>query len=251
MRLRLEFDAIDENKDGRVDREEMNNYLAAQGIDEDHRIQIIDELFEKADLDGNNRIDLDEFSALYIDTKNQLIEREREIKENILSNHMKLKEAQQQLAAAKRTHGSYVTGPVGILHINVIRAENLMNVNSSHVICYQGNKQGQTNAGRGTAPTYGDAAISFEVDDDQTPLVVTVLDIDRGLPVLESQVSFDDIKSGIVPENKEIWLSMRENDPSAPRLRIKLSYSQNEVLKWNAEVEMLQNDLKNDAGILQ
>ena len=57
------------------------------------------------------------------------------------------------------------------------------------------------------------------------PLVVTVLDIDRGLPVLESQVSFDDIKSGIVPENKEIWLSMRENDPSAPRLRIKLSYS--------------------------
>ena len=94
MRLRLEFDAIDENKDGRVDREEMNNYLADQGIDEDHRIQIIDELFEKADLDGNNRIDLDEFSALYIDTKNQLIEREKEIKENILSNHMKLKEAQ-------------------------------------------------------------------------------------------------------------------------------------------------------------
>lgn len=44
---------------------------------------------------------------------------------------------------------------------------------------------------------------------------------------------------------------MRENDPSAARLRIKLSYVQNEVLKWNAEVEMLQNDLKNDAGILQ
>ena len=69
-RLRMEFEAIDENKDGRVDRDEMNNYLAQQGIDEDHRIQIIDELFEKADLDGNNRIDLDEFSALYIDTKN-------------------------------------------------------------------------------------------------------------------------------------------------------------------------------------
>lgn len=44
---------------------------------------------------------------------------------------------------------------------------------------------------------------------------------------------------------------MRENDQSAARLRIKLSYVQNDVLKWNAEVEMLQNDLKNDAGILQ
>lgn len=89
----MEFDAIDENKDGRVDREEMNNYLAGLGIDEDHRIQIIDELFEKADLDGNNRIELGEFSALYIDTKNQLVEREVEIKANILSNHQKLKVA--------------------------------------------------------------------------------------------------------------------------------------------------------------
>lgn len=78
---------IDENKDGRVDREEMNAYLAKQGVDEDHRIQIIDELFDKADLDGNNRIDLDEFSELYVDTKNQLIEREVQLKENILQNH--------------------------------------------------------------------------------------------------------------------------------------------------------------------
>ena len=28
LRLRMEFDAIDENKDGRVDRDEMDHYLA-------------------------------------------------------------------------------------------------------------------------------------------------------------------------------------------------------------------------------
>ena len=44
---------------------------------------------------------------------------------------------------------------------------------------------------------------------------------------------------------------MREGDPTAPKLRMKLTYEQNEVLKWNAEVTMLHDEIKNDAGILQ
>lgn len=44
---------------------------------------------------------------------------------------------------------------------------------------------------------------------------------------------------------------MNEKDPAAPKLRLKLSYTQNEVLKWDAEVQMLQSEIKNDAGILQ
>ena len=55
-----------------------------------------------------------------------------------------------------------------------------------------------------------DSEIRFEVDDDQTPLIVQVLDIDRGLAVLETQVNFDDIKAGIVPQNSEFWLNVRE-----------------------------------------
>jgi hypothetical protein len=139
---------------------------------------------------------------------------------------------------------------MGVLHISVIRAENLINVNNSHVICYQGNKHGQTRPARGQTPTYADSELSFEVDDDQIPLVVQVLDIDRGMPVLETQVSFDDIKAEIVPQNKEFWLNVRENDPSAAKLRIKISYVQNEVLKWDTEVNMLVGEIKNDAGIL-
>jgi len=72
----------------------MDRYLANQGIDEEHRSQIVDELFEKCDQDGNNRIELDEFTALYVQTKNQLIEREQEIKSNIVANNNKLKQAQ-------------------------------------------------------------------------------------------------------------------------------------------------------------
>ena len=72
----------------------MDRYLANQGIDEEHRSQIVDELFEKCDQDGNNRIELDEFTALYVQTKNQLIEREQEIKSNIVTNNNKLKQAQ-------------------------------------------------------------------------------------------------------------------------------------------------------------
>ena len=72
----------------------MDRYLANQGIDEEHRSQIVDELFEKCDQDGNNRIELDEFTALYVQTKNQLVEREQEIKSNIVANNNKLKQAQ-------------------------------------------------------------------------------------------------------------------------------------------------------------
>ena len=43
---------------------------------------------------------------------------------------------------------------------------------------------------------------------------------------------------------------MKDNDPSAPKLRLKISYVQNEKLKWYTEVNMLIAEIKNDAGIL-
>ena len=69
-RLRQEFNAIDANGDGKVDRDEMDNFLERQGIDDEHRSQIVEELFEKLDNDANGRIDLDEFSQQYVMTKN-------------------------------------------------------------------------------------------------------------------------------------------------------------------------------------
>ena len=94
QRLAKEFGVIDTNGDGRVDRHEMDTFLNRQGIDDEHRQQIVDELFDKLDQDQNGRIELNEFSAQYVSTKNQLIEREQEIKSNILTNNAKLKEAQ-------------------------------------------------------------------------------------------------------------------------------------------------------------
>ena len=170
--LTQQFAVMDRDGDGRVDRDEMDNYLAGQGVDEEHRSQIVDELFEKCDKDGDQRIELAEFSGLYVSTKNQLVEREEEIKKNIVMNNQKLKQAREELEKAKRVHGNYIQGPMGVLHISIIRAENLDGVNNSHVICYQGNKHGQTRPAKGSAPTYADSELSFEVDDDQTPLVI-------------------------------------------------------------------------------
>ena len=102
---------------------------------------------------------------------------------------------------------------MGVLSISVIRAENLNGVNNSHVICYQGNKHGQTRPAKGFSPAYGDSELSFEVDDDQSPLVVQILDIDRGMSVLETSVSFDDIKAEIIPQNEEFWLNTTDGNP--------------------------------------
>ena len=64
-------------------------------------------------------------------------------------------------------------------------------------------------------------------------------------------MSFEDIKAEIVPQNEEFWLNVREGDPTAAKLRLKITYVQNEVLKWDAEVQSLRLEIKNDAGILQ
>jgi|LakMenE18May11ns_1017448.scaffolds.fasta_scaffold9849821_2 Ca2+-binding EF-hand superfamily protein len=69
-KLRQEFKMVDKNGDGRVDRNEMNNFLRNRGVDDDHRAQILEELFSKCDEDSNGRIEIDEFVSFYVDTKN-------------------------------------------------------------------------------------------------------------------------------------------------------------------------------------
>ena len=44
---------------------------------------------------------------------------------------------------------------------------------------------------------------------------------------------------------------MREGDPNSAKLRLVLSYDQNEVFRLDGEVQILQNEIENDAGILQ
>jgi Ca2+-binding EF-hand superfamily protein len=48
-KLYTEFRQIDLNGNGYVDKNEMMMFLAQKGIDEDHRGQIVDELFSKCD----------------------------------------------------------------------------------------------------------------------------------------------------------------------------------------------------------
>lgn len=74
-------------------------------------------------------------------------------------------------------------------------------------------------------------------------------DIDNGLSMIETNVTFEDLKAELVPK-EEFWINTNEGDPSSSKLRLKINYEQNEVLKWDAEVDMLTSDIKNEAGIL-
>ena len=79
----------------------MNNFLASKGIDEDHRMQIIDVVFSACDLDGNGFIELDEFIGHFITTKNQLVARENDLTASIRMANMRLKEAKENLQRAQ------------------------------------------------------------------------------------------------------------------------------------------------------
>jgi len=71
-KLKLEFMSIDIDGNNKVDKHEMNAFLAEKGIAEEHRKEIVDELFSKCDQDNNGSIDIDEFVDEYIKTKEQL-----------------------------------------------------------------------------------------------------------------------------------------------------------------------------------
>lgn len=47
----------------------MLRFLAKNGVDEEHRVQIVEELFAKCDKDGNGTVDIEEFVEEYIFTK--------------------------------------------------------------------------------------------------------------------------------------------------------------------------------------
>lgn len=68
----------------------MSEFLARKGVDEEHRGQIVEELFSKCDIDGNGCIDIQEFTGQYADTMDQLMDRQAELKAQIMDCHKSL-----------------------------------------------------------------------------------------------------------------------------------------------------------------
>lgn len=89
-KISAEFAAIDYDRDGMLSRDEMLTFLAKRNVDEEHRIQIVDELFDKCDKDGNGFVDIREFTDEYLSTKLQLQERESELTQRILDLNQKI-----------------------------------------------------------------------------------------------------------------------------------------------------------------
>lgn len=88
-KIRAEFASMDSKGGGMVQRDDMLNFLAKRNVDEEHRIQIVDELFDKCE-DFNGFVDLDEFTNEYLSTKIQLQEREYELTQRILDLNSKI-----------------------------------------------------------------------------------------------------------------------------------------------------------------
>lgn len=86
-RLRREFNELDIDGSGKIDRLEMDDFLRNKGIDEEHRSQIIDVVFKKCDVDNSGTIELEEFVAEYLETKTKLEEKQDELTKQIAENH--------------------------------------------------------------------------------------------------------------------------------------------------------------------
>ena len=57
--LRKAFDVMDENKDGQVTKDELKKLL--QGLGEEVTDEIVDEMINIADIDGDGKVNFEEF----------------------------------------------------------------------------------------------------------------------------------------------------------------------------------------------
>ena len=86
---------MDLNGDGKIDKDEMDQFLAQNGVDDDHRAQIVDELFNNLDADRDGNIDIGELSTKYDETFQQLSDKEAELKRQIIESNHRLREAKK------------------------------------------------------------------------------------------------------------------------------------------------------------
>lgn len=103
----------------------MLQFLANKGIDEDHRGEIVDELFNKCDQDRSGRIELNEFVGHYIDTKNQLVMQDEDHSHTIMMHHAQITQLQQQKEQAKLNYTRVYGKASTTLKVLVQKAEKL------------------------------------------------------------------------------------------------------------------------------
>lgn len=116
---------IDVDGSGKIDRHEMDEFLMRKGIDEEHRSQIIDVVFKKCDVDNSGTIELEEFVAEYLETKNKLEEKQDELTKQIAENHRQVQNLKVSLNNLSKGQSKTPPGVVGVLTITVISGANL------------------------------------------------------------------------------------------------------------------------------
>lgn len=115
----------------------------------------------------------------------------------------------------------------------------------------QGNSEGRSQSQDGPAPNYDrNTIIRFDVIDEEQPILFSIVDSNRDVSVMDTQIVFGDILLGSVPQNEEIWLNSREEDMSAPKLRIRVIYEQDEIYRLQSEIEFADNEIRENVGIL-
>lgn len=245
--LRQEFSVLDVNGDGKVTKEEMLLFLAKKNIDEDHRVQIVDELFSKCDEDGNGEVDIKEFSQEYLSTKMQLQAREAELSSQIKDFYRQIQVKNKKLSSLG-LKGPAV-GPVGQLTVNVKSGYNLPN--GSYVVVIQHGNLRHTTQAKNGPECYFNEPVIVNIDDETLNVVISVETASNGRPVLQAEVSFLDLND---PEKVEEFKDRKFSDVEQGNRGVAVIcgffYSPNLPVQLQHQIATLEFELKDAATLL-
>lgn len=150
-----DFKVLDINGDGQVSKQEMLTFLAEKHVDEEHRTQIVDELFSVCDINGSGYVDLNEFSMEYLKTRTALQKREHDLQAQLKMLTARINNYKREMESLQRS-GAKFQGPVGTLNVFVKSVKGLpaQTQGNPYVIAVQqGNMQSKTSAINGQNPT--------------------------------------------------------------------------------------------------
>lgn len=88
--------------------------------------------------------------------------------------------------------------------------------------------------------------------DENLPLLVQIIDVQRGVSVMDTEIPLERVGTELYPEDQEIAVTtaVGEKDPSAPRLFVSLNYQLNNVHRQKRNIDEAENQIREDVQVL-
>ena len=174
----------------------MMAFLAQKGIDEDHRGQIVDELFSKCDANNDGDVQIKEFVDYYIITKNELVKRKQELTAQILDNNKVVTSLKAQLVTLRLNATRLIQQKSATqlnLRINSAEGFGYQTQAVMVVVSHLGDQKTSSRQAGPIAQWIGES-LAIQIMDERSPITIGLRDANSGKDLMNVSYTLNQLK---------------------------------------------------------